>query len=68
MVASGATPQKSEDLRREGTMEQKSIECRPSGRNKHRQEEQMALWGEIYTNYATAQLYSQMVTTKLNQY
>jgi len=52
----------------EGTMEQKSIEGRPSGRNKHRQEEQMARWGEVYTNYATAQLYSQMVTTKLNQY
>jgi hypothetical protein len=57
--------------RREGTKEQKSIERRPSGRNKHykhRQEEQMARWGEVYTNYATAQLYSQMVTTKLNQY
>ncbi len=52
----------------EGTMEQKSIERRPSGRNKHRQEEQMGRWGEVYTNYATAQLYSQMVTTKLNQY
>lgn len=51
-----------------GTMEQKSIERRPSGRNKHRQEEQMNRWSEVYTNYATAQLYSQMVTTKLNQY
>ena len=52
----------------EGTMEQKSIERSPSGRNKHRQEEQMGRWGDVYTNYATAQLYSQMVTTKLNQY
>ncbi|MBP1696861.1 MAG: Acyl-coenzyme A:6-aminopenicillanic acid acyl-transferase [Deltaproteobacteria bacterium] len=52
----------------EGRMEQKSIERRPSGRNKHRQEEQMARWGAVYTNYATAQLYSQMVTTKLSQY
>jgi hypothetical protein len=49
-----------------GTMEQKCIERRPSGRNKHRQEKQMTRWGEVYTNFATAQLYSQMVTTKLN--
>jgi hypothetical protein len=52
----------------EGTMEQKSIERRPPGRNKHQQGEQMSRWGEVYTNYATAQLYSQMVTTKLSQY
>ncbi len=29
---------------------------------------QMDLWGAAYTDYATAQLYAQMVTTKLNQH
>jgi len=29
---------------------------------------QMALWGAAFTDFATAQLYSQMVTTKLNQH
>jgi hypothetical protein len=52
----------------EGITEQKSIERRPSGHSKHRQEGQMARWGAVYTDYATAQLYSQMVTTKLSQY
>jgi hypothetical protein len=29
---------------------------------------EMILWSAALTDYATAQLYSQMVTTKLNQY
>jgi len=32
------------------------------------QKAQMALWGAACTDFATAQLYSQMVTTKLNQH
>jgi hypothetical protein len=31
----------------------------------HRKETRMALWGTAYTDYATAQLYAQMVSTKL---
>jgi hypothetical protein len=34
----------------------------------HYTKTQMTLWGSVYTNYATAQLYAQMVTTKLKQY
>jgi hypothetical protein len=51
-----------------GMIEQRYIENRPLGHNKHHQNDQMALWGEVFTNYATAQLYSQMVSSKLEQY
>ena len=53
---------------REGRIAEKSAERAAFGHNRHDEEAQMALWGEAYTSYATAQLYSQMVTTKLNQY
>ena len=52
----------------EGRIAEKSAERAAFGHNRHDEEAQMALWGEAYTSYATAQLYSQMVTTKLNQY
>jgi hypothetical protein len=36
--------------------------------NKHYTKSQIARWGSVYTNYAVAQLYAQMVSTKLKQY
>lgn len=51
-----------------GRMEEESAEHTAFGHDGHHKEAQMALWGAAYTNYATAQLYSQMVTTKLNQH
>jgi hypothetical protein len=53
---------------REGRIAEKSAERAAFGHNRHHKGAQMALWGAAYTSYATAQLYSQMVTTKLNQY
>ena len=38
-----------------------------SGPHGCRRPMKMALWGSAYTSYATAQLYSQMVTTQLNR-
>jgi CRISPR/Cas system-associated endonuclease Cas1 len=35
-------------------------------RSRNQPKTQMARWGAAFTDYATAQLYSQMVTTKLN--
>jgi hypothetical protein len=46
-----------------GRMIEASIE-HASGREKQKRA-QMARWAEAFTNYASAQLYSQMVTTKL---
>lgn len=51
-----------------GRMEEESAENTAFGHDRHHKEAQMALWGAAYTNYATAQLYSQMVTTRLNQH
>jgi len=50
-----------------GEMEQASAERTRPGRQGNNKKTQMALWGKACTNYATAQLYSQMVTTKLNR-
>jgi hypothetical protein len=47
-----------------GRMEEASVEHAALGREKHRSA-QMTKWAEAFTNYATAQLYSQMVITKL---
>ena len=47
-------------------MEEKSTERHTLGHKNIAKKTQMARWSEAYTNYATAQLYSQMVTTKLN--
>jgi hypothetical protein len=51
-----------------GRIEEESAERTTFGHDGHHKEAQMALWGAAYTNYATAQLYSQMVTTKLNRH
>jgi hypothetical protein len=51
-----------------GRMAEKSTKFTSKGRQGKDQRKQMARWGAACTNYATAQLYSQMVTTKLNQY
>jgi hypothetical protein len=48
-----------------GKMGEKPIKYTHKGRKGKDQKKQMARWGEVYTNFATAQLYSQMVTTKL---
>jgi hypothetical protein len=50
-----------------GRMEEESAERAAFGHNRHHKQAQMPLWSAACTNYATAQLYSQMVTTKLNR-
>jgi len=50
-----------------GTMEQASAQNADHGHHRDNKTE-MVLWSAALTDYATAQLYSQMVTTKLNQY
>jgi hypothetical protein len=50
-----------------GKKDEASAERTALGRGKHKKA-QMAKWADAFTNYATAQLYSQMVTTKLNKY
>lgn len=51
-----------------GRMEEESAEHLDFGHDRHHKMRRMARWSAAYTNYATTQLYSQMVTTKLNQY
>ncbi len=48
-----------------GRMAEESAERRVFGHKRPHKEAQMPLWSAACTNYATAQLYSQMVTTKL---
>jgi hypothetical protein len=50
-----------------GEMEQASAQRATHGHHGHHNKGQMAAWGATCTDYATAQLYSQMVTTKLNR-
>jgi hypothetical protein len=50
-----------------GTMEQASAQNADHGHHRDNKTE-MVLWSAALTDYATAQVYSQMVTTKLNQY
>jgi hypothetical protein len=50
-----------------GRMEEVSAEKIVPGRRGNGQKAKMARWSAACTNYATAQLYSQMVTTKLNR-
>jgi hypothetical protein len=47
-----------------GRMEETSVEHSALGRKQHKNA-QMTKWAEALTDYATAQLYSQMVITKL---
>jgi len=51
-----------------GRMAEESAEHTAHGHHGGHKKSQMALWSAALTDYATAQLYSQMVTTKLNQY
>jgi len=50
-----------------GSMEEASAQNADHGHHRDNKTE-MVLWSTALTDYATAQLYSQMVTTKLNQY
>jgi hypothetical protein len=50
-----------------GRMMEKSAKYTPRGRQGKDRKKQMASWGKACTNYATAQLYSQMATTMLNR-
>jgi hypothetical protein len=50
-----------------GRMEEASAQNADHGHHRDNKTE-MVLWSAALTDYATAQLYSQMVTTKLNQY
>jgi hypothetical protein len=50
-----------------GRMEEESAKHTTFGHDGHHKEAQMAPWSAACTDFATAQLYSQMVTTKLNQ-
>jgi hypothetical protein len=52
---------------RKGKIAEKAVKCTSNGRQGKDQKKEMARWGEAFTYYATAQLYSQMVTTKLNR-
>jgi hypothetical protein len=52
----------------EGTMEEASAQHAVHGHYGGNKNKQMVLWSAALTDYATAQLYSQMVTTRLNQY
>jgi hypothetical protein len=51
-----------------GTMEEASAQHDVHGHHGGNKNKQMVLWSAALTDYATAQLYSQMVTTRLNQY
>lgn len=51
-----------------GRMEEASAEHTAFGRRGDHKNAQMVKWAAACTDYATAQLYSQMVTTKLNKY
>jgi hypothetical protein len=53
---------------RKGRMEEKHAQHAVRGHRKGNKKTEMVPWSAALTNYATAQLYSQMVTTKLNQY
>jgi hypothetical protein len=52
----------------EGTMEEASAQHAVHGHHGGNKNKQMVLWSAALTDYATAQLYSQMVTTRLDQY
>jgi hypothetical protein len=51
-----------------GRMEEASAQNADHGHHQDNKKTEMVLWSAALTEYATAQLYSQMVTTKLNQY
>jgi hypothetical protein len=51
-----------------GTMEEASAQHDVHNHHGGNKNKQMVLWSAALTDYATAQLYSQMVTTRLNQY
>jgi hypothetical protein len=51
-----------------GGMEEASAQNADHGHHRDNKKTEMVLWSAALTDYATAQLYSQMVTTKLNQY
>ena len=50
-----------------GLLEEATAEYR-LGHIEHNRKDQMAAWGAAYTDFATAQLYAQMVSTRLKQY
>jgi hypothetical protein len=51
-----------------GRMGEASAQNADHGHHRDNKKGEMVLWSTALTDYATAQLYSQMVTTKLNQY
>jgi hypothetical protein len=51
-----------------GRMEEASTQNADHGHHRDNKKTEMVLWSAVLTDYATAQLYSQMVTTKLNKY
>jgi hypothetical protein len=51
-----------------GRLEEASAQHAVHGHRGGNKKTEMVLWSAALTDYATAQLYSQMVTTKLNQY
>ena len=51
-----------------GRMGEASAQNADHGHHRDNKKTEMVLWSAALTDYATAQLYSQMVTTKLNQY
>jgi hypothetical protein len=51
-----------------GRAEEASAQNADHGHHRDNKKTEMVLWSAALTDYATAQLYSQMVTTKLNQY
>jgi hypothetical protein len=53
---------------RKGRMEETHAQHAVHGHRKGKKKTEMVPWSAALTDYATAQLYSQMVTTKLNQY
>jgi len=50
-----------------GRMEEASAQNADHGHHQDNKKTEMVLWSAALTEYATAQLCSQMVTTKLNQ-